>query len=150
MEKETNYSKKLQNPRWQKKRLEIMKRDHFQCKLCKDDETELQVHHKNYINGNEPWEYENNELITLCSHCHLEIEKLKKETEIDYPDLKVYKSNNWSAGNRIMFVSYKGTCDMRIYDNNAEYIVGFRLHDYTLNDIIQILKKTKQNVQKIH
>lgn len=30
----------------------------------------LNVHHKYYINGNFPWEYDNGALITLCEECH--------------------------------------------------------------------------------
>jgi|GEM_PF-3562369 len=30
----------------------------------------MQVHHKKYINGKEKWEYENDDLITLCKKCH--------------------------------------------------------------------------------
>lgn len=48
---EKSYSDKLKSPKWQKKRLEIMRRDKFRCRLCKDEETQLSVHHKEYING---------------------------------------------------------------------------------------------------
>jgi hypothetical protein len=30
----------------------------------------LQVHHKYYVLGNEPWEYNNEALVTLCNECH--------------------------------------------------------------------------------
>jgi len=30
----------------------------------------MQVHHKKYINGKEKWDYENDDLITLCKKCH--------------------------------------------------------------------------------
>jgi len=30
----------------------------------------LNVHHKYYIQGHKPWEYENDALITLCEDCH--------------------------------------------------------------------------------
>ncbi len=30
----------------------------------------LNVHHKYYIHGKKPWEYENDALITLCESCH--------------------------------------------------------------------------------
>lgn len=30
----------------------------------------LQVHHKKYIKGRMPWDYENEDLITLCKNCH--------------------------------------------------------------------------------
>ena len=64
------YSEKLKDPRWQRKRLEIMQRDKFTCQRCYDSETTLHVHHRNYTYGKEPWEYESNELVTLCSECH--------------------------------------------------------------------------------
>jgi hypothetical protein len=64
------YSQKLRNPKWQKKRLEILQRDKFTCQLCLDTETELQIHHKEYEKGKEPWEYEPEQLTTLCRHCH--------------------------------------------------------------------------------
>ena len=30
------YSEKLKDPRWQKKRLEILERDNFRCQYCGD------------------------------------------------------------------------------------------------------------------
>lgn len=73
------YSDKLKNPKWQRKRLEILKRDDFTCKYCGDKETELHVHHKSY-RGN-PWESNNKELQTICKHCHLIIHKLGDITQ---------------------------------------------------------------------
>ncbi len=49
-----------------------MERDDFTCKKCGDVESTLHVHHKFYVFGREPWEYENDELITLCWECHEE------------------------------------------------------------------------------
>lgn len=71
-----NYSEKLRDPRWQKKRLEIMQRDNFRCGNCFSDQSMLSVHHYYYINGREPWEYQNESLKTLCEHCHEEYHKL--------------------------------------------------------------------------
>jgi len=65
-----NYSEKLKDPRWQKKRLEILNRDEFRCKLCGDEKTTLHVHHKIYEYGNDPWNYDNSLLVTLCADCH--------------------------------------------------------------------------------
>jgi hypothetical protein len=62
------YSDKLKSPKWQKKRLQILERDNWQCQYCKDTETQLQVHHLKYTN--EPWDADNNDLITACSDCH--------------------------------------------------------------------------------
>lgn len=30
----------------------------------------LQVHHKKYVNGKEKWEYDDDDLVTLCKECH--------------------------------------------------------------------------------
>lgn len=65
-----NYTELLKDPRWQKKRLEIMQRDGFACALCMDETSTLHVHHKKYKSGCAPWEYEDKYLITLCDSCH--------------------------------------------------------------------------------
>ena len=70
MGKKESYAEMLRNPLWQKKRLEIMQRDDFTCQHCGSKERELQVHHRIYHKGSKPWEYEDKELITLCSQCH--------------------------------------------------------------------------------
>lgn len=67
----SDYSKKLLDPRWQKKRLEILTRDEWRCYNCGDHENTLHVHHKVYIKGAEPWDIPNDCLITLCEGCHL-------------------------------------------------------------------------------
>ncbi|MCP4345705.1 MAG: AAA family ATPase [Desulfobacterales bacterium] len=66
------YSEKLKDPRWQKKRLEIFQRDNWTCQEpdCGDTATTLVVHHKQYIPDVEPWEYEDEDLVTLCVNCH--------------------------------------------------------------------------------
>lgn len=64
------YSEKLKDPRWQKKRLEILNRDNFKCQNCNKKDKELQVHHLTYLKDCEPWEYQEYCLITLCVDCH--------------------------------------------------------------------------------
>jgi len=71
MTKQT-YFEKLKDPRWQRKRLEIMKRDGFCCRCCGEDSKTLNVHHKTYRKGAEPWEYEDENFTTLCEPCHLQ------------------------------------------------------------------------------
>lgn len=66
----SDYSELLKHPKWQKKRLEIMKRDEFKCRFCGNDEETLHVHHIKYNGGCKPWEYDNGLLITLCDKCH--------------------------------------------------------------------------------
>jgi len=149
MEKLT-YSEKLKDPRWQKKRLQIMNRDKFTCKLCGDDETTLNVHHIEYYNGN-PWEIDNSKLITLCEHCHAEIENLKSNGHVfdttNFKSIKVYKSNNWKGGSRIMFISIPERFLMRIYDPNGDYVDGYNFTDYwELTEIKKVMSITLKSM----
>lgn len=91
------YSEKLKNPLWQKKRLEILNRDNFTCVLCSDTETELHVHHKEYKWGNKPWEYDNDNFLTLCKRCHSVIEYFKdyKLTPIISSRFQYAGGENW-------------------------------------------------------
>src|SRR5262245_45622920 len=63
------YSDKLKDPRWQKKRLEILERDEFTCRDCGCTDKTLHVHHCHYEKG-DPWEAKNNVLLTICDNCH--------------------------------------------------------------------------------
>jgi hypothetical protein len=67
---EKTYYQKLQDPRWQKLRLEAMQKSKFCCELCYDEKSTLNVHHKDYIKGREPWEYGVTQLTVLCESCH--------------------------------------------------------------------------------
>jgi len=51
------YSEKLKDPRWQRKRLEVMQRDDFTCRNCGAKDKTLHIHHVRYLKGFEPWEY---------------------------------------------------------------------------------------------
>ena len=69
------YGSLLFDPRWRKKRSEIIKRDSNSCVVCKVNGN-LQVHHRQYhfvVRDNQfklPCEYEDRLLITLCELCH--------------------------------------------------------------------------------
>lgn len=65
------YAEKLKDPRWQKKRLEIMARDGFMCHKCGSTTNTLHVHHMLYHPGKEPWEAPDCDLVTLCEWCHV-------------------------------------------------------------------------------
>lgn len=64
------YAQQLKNPKWQRKRLEIMQRDDFKCVRCGFNDRTLHVHHKDYIYGFKAWEYPEIMLETLCDICH--------------------------------------------------------------------------------
>ena len=67
-----DYQTKLKDPRWQKKRLEILNRDKWACCACLSTEETLVVHHKDYISNTEPWDYPDYKPrpIEICEkHC---------------------------------------------------------------------------------
>lgn len=66
------YSEKLRDPRWQRLRLKVMERDDWTCQHCQATEKTLNVHHRIYLRGREPWDYAPDLLITLCEDCHKE------------------------------------------------------------------------------
>jgi hypothetical protein len=65
-----SYYEKLKDPRWQKKRLEVMEREGFACQQCHSIDKTLNVHHGFYASGYEPWEYPSKSLHCLCEECH--------------------------------------------------------------------------------
>lgn len=64
------YWQKLRDPRWQRRRLEIMCQADFACEVCGATDQTLNVHHKIYRKGREPWAYEDYELACVCENCH--------------------------------------------------------------------------------
>lgn len=68
----SKYSEKLKDPRWQKKRLEVLQLRGWACEVCKHTTKTLHVHHSIYLKGKDPWEYEENYLRVLCDECHAE------------------------------------------------------------------------------
>lgn len=77
------YLEKLRDSRWQKKRLKIFERDGWQCRRCSSGEEQsvtLHVHHLWYEEG-EPWEVEENALMTLCAGCHEDETATRREEE---------------------------------------------------------------------
>lgn len=81
------YSFLLERREWGEKRLRILARDNYSCQRCGKHEgngVALQVHHKHYINGLDPWEYKDTELVTLCEDCHAHV-----HTHYDVPVYRI-------------------------------------------------------------
>ena len=102
------YAENLQQEEWKIKRIWIIKRDNYKCTRCGKDGVEksykfnkefdgndlqelervfefisendinLNVHHLCYRDGHKPWEYGDDELITLCPECHKKIHEESK------------------------------------------------------------------------
>lgn len=130
-----SYAEKLKNPKWQKKRLEILQRDEFKCCYCNDTETELQIHHLKYTK--EPWQAPNEDLITLCKHCHSVVSKFKY--------LKVIAIEKNSHGDDIFTISVKhnsnGLFNIVIYEiinSEINFIVEFLINGKLHNSILKL------------
>ena len=72
----TNYTELFKDVRWQKKRLEVLNANNWECENCGDKEKTLMVHHKFYKKDHLPWEYDSSDLLCLCEDCHNEYHKL--------------------------------------------------------------------------
>jgi hypothetical protein len=73
MAKWQDYAAMKLDPRWQRRRLEIMQRANFACEICKDEKTTLEIHHRIYRRGHAFWEYGDHELSCVCSPCHAQL-----------------------------------------------------------------------------
>lgn len=65
-----NYSDKLKDPRWQKKRLLVLEDNGWTCGICHDTESTLHVHHRLYWKDCDPWDYPDQIYAVLCDQCH--------------------------------------------------------------------------------
>lgn len=129
-----SYSEKLRDPRWQKKRLEILQRDNFTCQHCKDTETELHVHHNQY-KGN-PWDVPNETLNVLCKFCHTVEEEVKKAKFITSNHLGTAKLTH--VGAPLIVRNYEDLGYVLFYfDLNDKYI-GLEIYKIeTINGLLE-------------
>lgn len=131
------YSEKLRDPRWQKKRLEVMQRDDFTCLACSDKDSTLNVHHKQY-HGN-PWDAPMGSLETLCERCHEKRTRLNKlalnmstkrffefSNKFEESALSLKMRNLWPA----ILVDLKRFSDYGIYSVNSIEFMYIDEHDY--------------------
>lgn len=81
------YQEQLRDPRWQKKRLEILNRAEFKCEDCGDDKITLEVHHVTYEKGRLAWEYPNENFKALCEKHHKERAFVEKKILLALCDL---------------------------------------------------------------
>ena len=135
------YKEFLKDGRWQRKRLEIMQRDDFKCKQC-GATNDLQVHHLRYFNGRKPWEYSNEDLVTLCGKCHSLAHEFPeesldyfrtKEWEQKYKGLLLYYEQAWEYDNGVITMIM---CDEEFHNNSCycPFYMTDMLPDYYPND----------------
>ncbi len=129
------YAEKLKDPRWQRKRLEILSRDNFSCTCCGDIKSTLNVHHFKY--KGEPWEVDNSLLITFCEVCHFAHEFYK-----DFIIRKIKKLEHPSGDLLYIFCTDNDYGDVLIISLISGKEV--REHISFFPDQIQILSKECQ------
>lgn len=66
----SSYSELLNDERWKRASSGIKGRDNGRCRCCGNSSFNLQVHHIVYKKNLMPWEYEPEDMITLCGSCH--------------------------------------------------------------------------------
>jgi hypothetical protein len=98
------YSEKLRDPRWQRKRLSIMQRDGWQCRNCDAVEKTLTVHH--FLYSGDPWETEDNLLITLCEDCHKQRQEFDSDSKRMLANLSSLMHNDEFWNFLISFSAY--------------------------------------------
>lgn len=81
------YFEQLKDPRWQRKRLEIMQRDEFACSCCASETKTLNVHHTYYERNVLLWDYPSGSLVTLCEDCHLRTEQSLRQLRLALADI---------------------------------------------------------------
>lgn len=119
------YAEKLKDPRWQRKRLEVLNRDKFTCQCCQATLIELHIHHKKY--SGEPWEAPSEDLITLCKHCHLVVESWKQ-----IPDFI-----RWNRTRQACFFLHEGILCFEDFSGNSYGAIPFNIALEFANEIIQ-------------
>lgn len=62
--------------RWKALQAKIFERDCWCCVSCGDAQSKLFVHLKTFYPGKKPWEYPENELVSLCEDCLAEERQL--------------------------------------------------------------------------
>jgi hypothetical protein len=128
------YSEKLKSPKWQKKRLEILKRDNWECKYCKDNERQLHVHHLKYTK--EPWDAKSEDLITTCIDCHT----IMSTNEFIFNSIVKIKLTELDGYKFICKGKYKngidGFCFIASYNNNITTIGFFDTEKNKIKDFL--------------
>lgn len=145
------YSQKLQDPRWQKKRLHIMERDSFACQLCGDTETTLNVHHKEYTEKN-IWDEKDENLVTICKYCHHMMHQDDSfiKNRFFLWDAIIYRNLHFSLYDTKVFdviVSFSNVIEIwRQVDSSYDGLTTTRLTSLYKNSF-ESLKKSMQEVE---
>ncbi len=88
------YSQKLRDPRWQRKSCDVKTLAEWKCDECGRADLNLQVHHKVYERGREPWDYPLENFQCLCEVCHEEVEDALQNMRQAFASVPFYDLNS--------------------------------------------------------
>jgi hypothetical protein len=125
--KKNEFLDQYKDPRWQKKRLEIMKRDEFRCQVCGEKEITLNVHHRIYFNDKKIWEYEDNHLITLCENCHELAHIAREQIKLNIADIHEMFLSDYA--NIISTIGRFNPCQLNTIDEFLQRMFPIKKHD---------------------
>lgn len=136
MNTKKTYGDKLLDPRWQQKRTQILTRDGFCCRTCSDPSSTLEIHHLSY--RGEPWEVPDDQLVTLCRHCHRIVSYfgINILTQLESPFPCCFKTDQ-STGTLCFFQHTRGFIICIVEGYNIHEIINMREGD--LRNLIQII-----------
>jgi hypothetical protein len=137
--KNKTYAEKLKDPRWQRKRLEIMARDDFSCRFCGEKGNPLHVHHAKY--SEYPWETANDDLFTLCEDCHSLIEGGIKKEISDLNSMRVIRTKSQTHNDWFVFISFDSKA--LIYMEGGQGSCTLWLDDEILNGLQEVINYQK-------
>lgn len=145
-ERREEYLRKLRDPRWQKKRLEVMQRDEFTCQNCFDSESTLNVHHNYYKAGNDPWDYPLTALVTLCETCHQEETETRRDEEQALLDVLRKIGMNAGHVNALMYSLWTTFPQRPMFTDQDSYGIDslFKLYnDECYDEVIDFLRERR-------
>ena len=114
--RKTKYAKLLEDPRFQKKRLEVFQRDKWKCQWCFTGSETLHLHHAYYEYGLDPWDYDTATLHTVGKCCHDLADELRKDLHRETAKLSL-------SAQRWLMVTLRA---LRNRYTNLEIIEAFR------------------------
>jgi hypothetical protein len=76
-----SFYQQYQDPRWQRKKYEIMAQRNWVCEWCGAKDRQLHVHHGYYEKDRAVWDYPNDSLYCLCDPCHRKANANKRDAQ---------------------------------------------------------------------
>lgn len=119
-----SYQEWLKDPRWIKRRNEILTRDKNTCQFCGAQDKYLHVHHRKYFDGFLPWEYPDSTLVTLCEDCHKYIHDNANAKSIDVEIGQVFLHEHSDYTN-MAIVYYVDYLNKMIYTIECDDCAGY-------------------------